>query len=335
MGSESDVKLLRYKNVVSTIFDLLGRKEDDMTYALGYIASRVPAFTAAFVKAAGGEPGDPSDGTVQLQTIDGEGRTDVEIHWPGRFHAVVEAKRGPYLPSEDQLKKYVYRLHRSDTTAVRLIAVTNATQQYAENALPRSLEGIEIHHIGWREIRSLVRKTRSAESNRNKHLLDEFDEYLTEILVMENARSNMVYVVSLGAGGAWGVDFKEVVNEHHRYFFPTEGHYPKVPPNYIAFRYEAKLQTIHHVESCEIFSNPKLVFKHATADSCSPPHYLIELGPAMRPPGEVRTGPKIRMAMRVWCMLDLLFTCETITEARDKTRQRLGAEAGDVSDDDE
>ena len=151
---------------------------------------------------------------------------------------------------------------------------------------------------------------------------------------METARSNMVYVVSLGQGGVWGVDFKGVVKQEHRYFFPTEGRYPKVPPNYIAFRYDGKLQSIHHVKSYEVFDNPRHAFKHANTSKC-PPHYLLKLGPAMHPPQDVKTGSKIRMAMRVWCMLDLLFTSKTITEARDETHRRLGGEASDVGDDDE
>ncbi len=36
----SSVQLLRYGRPVETIFDLFGRKEDDMTYALGYVAAR-------------------------------------------------------------------------------------------------------------------------------------------------------------------------------------------------------------------------------------------------------------------------------------------------------
>jgi hypothetical protein len=327
------VKLLRCREVVGTIFDLLGRNEDDMTYSLGYVASRAPAFTAALVRSVDAEPGEPAAGVVELQKVDGDGRTDVEIRWPKQFHAVIEAKRGPYLPTEQQLRKYLPRLRDSEAKTLRLIAVTNAPRHYAEQALPKSLDGVTVHHLAWRDIRNLVRGARSGESHKNKHLLDEFDEYLTEILGMENIRSNMVYVVSLGDGGVWGVDFKEVVTRHHRYFFPTEGRYPKVPPNYIAFRYEGRLQSIHHVESYEIFDNPRRVFKQANEDKTSP-HYLLKLGPAMHPPREVRTGPKIKMAMRVWCMLDLLFTCKTITEARDETQRRLGGDANEVDDDD-
>jgi hypothetical protein len=50
----------------------------------------------------------------------------------------------------------------------------------------------------------------------------------------------------------------------------------------------------------------------------------------------VKTGPKIKQAMRVWCMIDLLLTCSTITEARDETKKRLAKEGHDgVGDDDD
>jgi hypothetical protein len=97
--------------------------------------------------------------------------------------------------------------------------------------------------------------------------------------------------------------------------------------------FESHSRSVFDEDSYEIFDNPRRVFKDATKDPCSP-HYLLKLGPAMRPPREVRTGPKIKMAMRVWCMLDLLFTCETITEARDETQRRLGGDASEAPDDD-
>ena len=49
---------------------------------------------------------------------------------------------------------------------------------------------------------------------------------------------------------------------------------------------------------------------------------------------EVRTGDKIKSSARVWCMMDLLLTSKTITEARDLSKNRLGPEvAGEIDDD--
>lgn len=301
-----------------------------MTYALGFVASRSTAFAQALAKAVGGSPSG-SEGVVRLQEVEGGGRTDVELRWPNTFHGVFEAKRGPHLPTVAQLKKYAPKLAAADARTKVLVAVTNATQAYAERALPKDLEGVPVRHLSWRRIRDLARQVRPDENNRNKHLLNEFDAYLTEILGMENTCSNMVYVVSLGSSGVWGLDFKEVVTKRQRYFYPTKGHWPSSPPNHIAFRYDGRLQSIHHVDDYEVFANPRDVFPDASSGQIAP-HYLLKLGPSIQPPHEVRTGDKIKRSMRVWAMLDLLLTCSTITEARDKTKARLGREADDVDD---
>lgn len=56
------MKLLRGHDPISTIFDLLGSKEDDMTYSLGYVASRSPRFIGALLSLVAGRtvmvPGD-------------------------------------------------------------------------------------------------------------------------------------------------------------------------------------------------------------------------------------------------------------------------------------
>ena len=75
------MKLLRYRRPVGSIFDLLGTNEDDMTYALGSVASRSSEFASRSIRAVDG----PKGGIVRLQEIDREGRTDVEIEWPERF----------------------------------------------------------------------------------------------------------------------------------------------------------------------------------------------------------------------------------------------------------
>ncbi|WP_438023558.1 hypothetical protein [Sorangium sp. So ce233] len=323
------MKLLRYGKPVGTIFDLLGRKEDDMTYALGYVMSRSLRFTAELVRALGGKlPG--IEGTVRLQTADESGRTDVELEVGDGFCVVVEAKRGPELPSVAQLRQYVRRLKDKTRTFARLLAVTNTPSEFARTALPASIDGVVVTHMSWREVRALVHRAQPDETNHNKRLLEEFNAYLTEILGMEITRSNMVYVLSLGAGGVWGLNFKEVVLKHRRYFYPTKGHWPP-PPNYLAFRYDGRLQSIHHVEKTQVFTDPHDMFKEAKSHTIEP-HYLFWLGPGIVPSREIKNGPKIMRAMRVWCMIDTLLTSETITDAWAETRRRLGDDGQDQPD---
>lgn len=76
------------------------------------------------------------------------------------------------------------------------------------------------------------------------------------------------------------------------------------------------------MDDYEVFTDPRVAFPKATTKKAEP-HFLLKLGPAMHPPKEVKTGDKIKMSARVWTMIDLLLTCATITEARDKTKARL------------
>jgi hypothetical protein len=324
------MKLFRSGRAIPTMFDLLGDWEDDMTYSLGLVASRCIHFASALATAVGGTPGADDVGTVQLQTVDLDGRSDLELQWAGLFHGVFEAKRGPQLPSLQQLQKYVPRLVASLAHTKVLVAVTNATPEYACLALPPDLNGIPLRHLAWRTIRDLARSARPKEPVRNRGMLAEFESYLTEILGMEKTQSNMVYVVSLGDGGTWGLDFKDVALRRRRYFYPLEGGgWPSPPPNYLAFRFDGRLQSIHHVDRHQIFDNARQAIPDATEESI-PPHYLLELGPPIQPAREVRNGDKIRMNIRVWAMIDLLLTCSTITEARDETKRRLGSDAKEL-----
>ncbi len=93
-----------------------------------------------------------------------------------------------------------------------------------------------------------------------------------------------------------------------------------MPPNYIAFRYDGRLQSIHHVDDYVIVTEmaEALPVPPTTWD----PHFVLTLGPAIRPPQVVPTGPRIRRAARTWVDIDLLLTGATISEALTLTTQR-------------
>lgn len=62
----------------------------------------------------------------------------------------------------------------------------------------------------------LTREARRGEGLHAKSLLGELDDYLMEILGMQNHLSNMVFVVSLGDGGPWALNFKEEFSDLRR-----------------------------------------------------------------------------------------------------------------------
>ena len=142
-------------------------------------------------------------------------------------------------------------------------------------------------------------------------------------MTMQPLDSNWVYVVALGSGTpkGWGISWIDIVEKRKRYFHPIGiSGWPKEPPNYIAVRYKGKLQSIHHVEDYEVVEDlAKKIPEIKGAKKI--PRFLYTLGPGFRPNKEVRTGT-IYPNGRVWCMLDTLFTCNTISHARDVSHKR-------------
>jgi hypothetical protein len=216
---------------------------------------------------------------------------------------------------------------KSSKAPVKLIlAVSECSQEYATaNLKAHEISGIPVKSISWKEIAKLASKASSNGSHAEKRIINELLIYLRRLMNMQNLNSNWVYVVALAQGKpkGWGISWIDIVKKHRHYFHPVgggRGGWPKEPPNYIAFRYNGKLQSIHHVEGYEVFTNPHEKFPEIPEETWSP-HFLYRLGPAFGPDKEVRTG-NIYRSGRVWCMLDTLFTAGTISDARDVSKRR-------------
>lgn len=195
-----------------------------------------------------------------------------------------------------------------------------------------------VSYIPWARVAELVQTTAEAtRSQAEKRLLMELHRYLKGVITMQNVRSNMVYVVSLSTreiAGSSGLSTIDVLEGLGRYFCPVggvnPGGWPKEPPNYLGFRYHGRLQQIRHVEGYAIRLAPWEGIPELAGRVTEREHdqFDFELGPVIRPENPVRTGNLYR-AQRVSCALDLLLTCESIREARDKTQERL-ASAGET-----
>jgi hypothetical protein len=86
------VELMSYGRPMSSVFDLLGRRETDLTAALGWVLARSRRLRDRFLDRCGiAEGGDVE--AVRLETADDDGRTDIELVREGAL-VVVEAKQG-------------------------------------------------------------------------------------------------------------------------------------------------------------------------------------------------------------------------------------------------
>ena len=328
---EVELHLVRYGRDVLTIFDLFGSKENDMTFSLGWLLSKSEVFLRLFLKdVLGGAQNDVKHAVIKLQTGRGcDGITDIEITISERVFVIVEAKKGPELPTPYQLGKYAKILRQSPEGQRHIVALTNATVAAADGKLKcPGVPSSSLHHRSWRQVYKLSKEATAQErSNENKRWLRTFSEYVGGLLDMEMKYSNRVFVVSVGGHPEkWTITFRDIVEQRKRYFFPVGDRWPDPPPNYLAFRYNGQLQSIHHVKSYTTFTRPHALFPEAPKNQVWRLHYCVKLGPAIHPPRRIPSGPRIRRSNRVWCFLDTLLTSKTISDALTETERRERSE---------
>lgn len=323
--------LILHGRSIETFFDLLGRNENDMTAALGLGLTRSAPLLRRFVDrlAPGARLDEPV--LVELQEHDGldRGYTDIELR-TADLHVIVEAKRGWDPPSEAQLRRYEARFASGGRTTQRVVILTqNGADAVVRHRLgswqPPDPIGVEV--VGWSDIVGLARAAGHEGPLADRRLASELATYLREVADMRDTESNRVFVVALSgtAWEGWPPDLTPIaiVERFNKYSFPASGkNYPKTPPNYIAFRYWGRLQSIHHVGDYTIVDRPDPHIRGVPDLIWDEPIFMLTLGPAIRPDHEVRTGSGIVRSARVWVDIDLLLTSATITEAAELSRAR-------------
>jgi hypothetical protein len=322
-------ELYLYKRKVDSVFQLVGTKENDVTYSIAWAFYKCPSLLKEFLWEMIRWKGNVDDVVIRLQQHEtSAGITDIEVEMPGEFYLIVEAKRGWNLPTLTQLDRYANRKSFKSSRAAtkRIIALSECSREHASRNLEAcEVARIRIEPLPYRDLAEFAKAADEKGSHAEKRLLKELLTYLGGIITMQQINSNKVYVVALAQGvpNGWGISWIDIVKRKNRYFHPVgggRGGWPQEPPNYIAFRYDGKLQSIHHIEEYEEFTNPHEKFPEIPKAKWSP-HFLYKLGPAFMPSNEVKTGNIYRNG-RVWCMLDTLFTCDTISAARDLSQKR-------------
>ena len=279
-------ELLLHGRPVHTVFDLLGSRENDLTYALGWALAKSPRLVAALLAEVAHELAVAEEGqepAVRLQEhIPGSGFTDVEIRTE-KLHLIIEAKRGWALPDEEQLSKYAASLTPGLTGAMLIAAEGSpafATGRYPSTVYPPGGDPVPVLYRSWEQLTRLC-KSLSAGASAESLLLRELTRYLRGLVNMQNHRDNMVYVVSVGEKPTpWSpISPRKIVSDHGHYFHPVgggAGGWPKEPPNYLGFRYDGRLQQIHHVDDVEVTQRPRDFLPGFGPEyDFEEPHYLL------------------------------------------------------------
>jgi hypothetical protein len=311
---------------LESIFELLGAEENDITYSIGWALAHSPGLLRRVVRHLFPGTSTAEASEIKLQEHKrGGGITDIEILGPN-IHAINEAKRGWNLPTKEQLMKYAKRLKKSKRTHRVMAAMSECSHEYAEPRLPKHVLGFPVHYLNWTDVDRLARLTRlSKGAHAEKRLLAQLQTYIRKIVNMQKQESNMVYVVSVKRGRPrWSkLSWQEIITDKHRYFHPcgVDG-YPKEPPNYIGFRYDGQLQSIHHIDKWKLVDEIHTEIPEIKPGKWSPPlYFLYTLGKPIKPSKVVRSGKIHNSRFRV--MLDLLLTSKTILEAKRLTDKRM------------
>lgn len=311
---------------VDSIFQLLGDKENDITKSIAWALTRCPKFMELFIYELANVNVDADKVTVRYQSYEEKkGITDLEITDDANFYIIVEAKRGWILPGKQQLEMYADRsdFKNSQVKTKLIVTMSECSNVFATNYLPvQNINGIPVKHLSWKRLYKLMADANADSNHQQKHLLEELKIYLRGIMTMQQKYSNLVYVVSLSRTVADGatISYLDVVKKKNKYFFPIGNNWPKEPPNYIGFRYDGQLQSIHHVESYVVTKNLHTeIAEMPDIEELS--YFVLDLGPAILPPKQVKNG-QIHPMSRVWAMLDTLLTEDTVADAVSVTQGR-------------
>lgn len=322
--------LVLHDRPIATVFDLLGHDENDMTASLGWALAHNSALLGLFVErvAPGVILSEPP--AIELQKHDRAdgGFTDIELLAP-ELHVIVEAKVGWEPPSEAQLHRYEGRFAKTTAPAKRLAVLTqNGAERVVRHRLGTWTPAptIKLAVVGWSDLVSMATSAGREGSRAERNLALELATYLRGVADMRDTNTNQVHVVALSrrVWDGWPADLSPVdeVEKYRVYHYPTVGNYRKIVPNYMGFRYDGVLKSIHHVDSYEIIDSP---FGHMPGAPDLPwdaPANLLHLGPPIRPDHRVPTGKGTWPSAPMVVDIDLLLTSATITEARDATKAR-------------
>ena len=325
-------ELVAYGTEVSSVFQLIGNLENDITKSIAWALARCPEFLKAVINEVMSLEINTQNVRIKYQEFEkNKGITDLEITDDTSFYIIIEAKRGWILPGAEQLALYSQRRNiiESPVSHKAIISMSECSEDYANAYLPfKVINDIPVKHLSWKKIYELANSAKVGSSISHKNMLKELMRYLGGIMTMQAKESNWVYVVSLSTEKPENCDLTwvELVEKKMKYFHPFGiNGWPKEPPNYIGFRYGGRLQSIYHIESYSITKNIHDEIEEMPNVEDEYEHFVYSLGKPIIPSKVVKTG-NIYASGRKWAMLDTLLTANTIHEASEISKQRMNNE---------
>lgn len=319
----NETTLRAYDRLVTSPFGLLGTDENALSFALGYTFQQCHPFLQSFLRSIGISGVYHSalrEARIDLQQRSGDkgqGITDIEIHLPGQFHIIIEAKVGLAVPTLNQCEKYLTRFHREPIR--KLVALVQSPNKpwlegHARMVRELSKRQVSFQAFHWADfipecVRIMLGKSVSAATD----CVRSFYRFLDEEYTMK-AFSTEVWILAISTKPLWpkGMSHWDI---HQRYKVWWDYREHTVRPLYLAFRVDGSLDSIcrvrriqHGVPIMDLVPEMRNIRESwpkklpCTIWHFEPP---VELGKA------IRTGAGM-YNRRVRCDFDLLLSCNTV-----------------------
>ena len=314
-------ELTRYGREVEHVFDLLGRREPDLTAALGWTLARAPSLMGTLLHHLGINAA-PDEFAVSLEEqADGQGRTDIELTGPG-IKVIIEAKQGWLVPDEQQFSLYAPRFEGFEHAL--FVSLSDSSNRWATRLL-RPIGGVPVVHVSWDTVRDALKTTISRGRGREQFWLQQLEGYMGQATSRRPLDDQWVFCVVASDANFGGTTFQDWVRKERVYFHPYGGHntWPKRPPNFLCFRWGGRVQQVNRVKDFEVVS--RLDQRWPTIDDADTamtpsrpveePHIIYDLGPDIPLPLSPISTKGTYATGRVWCLLDQLLTQPTLRDA--------------------
>lgn len=303
--------LTRYGREATSVFDLLGRNEVDLTAALGWCLVKAPSLLQLLLKHLD-IPASTDDVDIALEVADALGRTDIELSAP-QAKIVIEAKQGWLVPGEQQLGLYAGRFTGIERGL--LVSMSDSSQQWARTQLPTSVGTIPVRHLPWDDVRTRLRTAINSRNGRERLWLQELESYLGTVTSTRPLDDQWVFCVVVSDTRFGDLTFKEYVTQERVYFHPYGGHnrWPRRPPNFMAFRWGGFVRQVNRVRSFEVLPSLTQRWPAISPEEAEGAHIVYDLGTDIPIPNVRTTGTYA--SGRVWCLLDQLLTQPTLRDA--------------------
>src|SRR5690606_22006197 len=184
------IDLYIYGRKIDSIFDILGTKENDISYAIALGFSKAPQFLKLYLETIGIKNIKLDSIKIKLQEYEkSKGFTDFEIEQEGEFIVIIESKKGWNYPSKQQLDKYSSRANFLNFTAntKKLIVFTESKNHFTEAHFHiKKSNSFDVEVTSYSQLWEMAKNAKAKSNNYEKKFLEELIKYLEKLMTMKN-----------------------------------------------------------------------------------------------------------------------------------------------------